>query len=92
VQRAADAYYSALKLDPDNYEYAMLVGKTQEMVGDRDAAIKAYMVCVKLKETAVEPYVRLRDLYKVRGDDQMAENWRAEGYAKTGDATLAPGA
>lgn len=91
VQRAADAYYNALKLDQKNYEYAMLVGKTKEMVGDREAAIKAYMICVNLKETAVEPYVRLRDLYKVLGDSQMAENWRAQGYAKTGDATLAPG-
>ena len=91
VQRAADAYHSALRLDPGNYEYAMLVGQTKEMVGDRDAAVKAYMVCVGLKPTAVEPYVRLRDLYKVLGDNQMAENWRAEGYAKTADATLAPG-
>jgi tetratricopeptide (TPR) repeat protein len=91
VQRAADAYLNALKLDQKNYEYAMLVGKTKEMVGDRDAAIKAYMICVNLKETAVEPYVRLRDLYKVLGDGQMAENWRAQGYNKTGDATLAPG-
>ncbi len=91
VQRAADAYYNALKLDQTNYEYAMLVGKTKEMVGDREAAIKAYMLCVNLKETAVEPYIRLKDLYKVLGDSQMAENWRARGYAKTGDATLAPG-
>lgn len=91
VQRAADAYYNALKLDQKNYEYAMLVGKTKEMVGDREAAIKAYMICVNLKETAVEPYIRLKDLYKVLGDSQMAENWRAQGYAKTGDATLAPG-
>ena len=91
VQRAADAYHSALRLDPGNYEYAMLVGQTKEMVGDRDAAVKAYMVCARLKPTAVEPYVRLRDLYKVLGDNQMAEKWRAEGYAETADATLAPG-
>ena len=53
------------------------------------AAIKARTV--NMKEAAVEPYVRLRDLYKVLGDGQMAENWRAQGYNKTGDATLAPG-
>jgi tetratricopeptide (TPR) repeat protein len=91
VQRAADAYHNALKLDPKNYEYAILVGKAKEMVGDRDAAIKAYRVCIDIKPTAVEPYVRLKELYKVLGDNQMAESWRAEGYAKTGDATLAPG-
>jgi len=92
VQRAADAYHNALKLDPENYDYAMLVGKTKEMVGDRDTAARAYMVCVDLKPTAVEPYARLVELYKVMGDSQTAENWRTAGYAKTGDATLAPGA
>lgn len=91
IQRAADAYYSALKLDPKNYEYAMLVGQTQEMVGNRDSAAKAYMLCVSLKPAAVEPYKLLVDLYKVMGDQQAAENWRSEGYKQTGDASLAPG-
>lgn len=92
VRRASDAYHNALRLDPENYEYAMLVGKTKEMVGDREAAVKAYMASARLKPTAVEPYVRLMELYKVLGDTQMVEKWRAEGYKNTGDATFAPGA
>ena len=69
----------------------MLVGKTQEMIGDRDTAAKAYMKCTMVKPTAVEPYIRLKELYRVLGDNDKAESWRAEGYAKTNDAALAPG-
>jgi hypothetical protein len=91
VQRAADAYYNALKLDPKNYDYALLVGQTQEMTGNRESAAKAYMLCVTLKPTEVQPYKLLVDLYRVMGDNDAAENWRAEGYKQTADASLAPG-
>ncbi len=90
IARAADAYYSALKLDPDNYEYALLVGQTQDIIGNWENAAKAYMVCVNLKPQAVQPYKLLVDLYTMQGNAQMAENWRAEGYLKTDDPTLAP--
>ena len=90
IPRAADAYHNALRLDPDNYEYALLVGQTQDIIGNWKSAAKAYMLCVKLKPQAVQPYKLLMDLYTIHGDAQMAESWRAEGYLQTSDETLAP--
>ena len=92
IQRAADAYHSAFRLDPKNYEYALLVAQTQDMVGNLDNAITAYKQCVVLKPTEAEPYKQLVELYKQKGDNQAAENFRAEGYKQTGDASLAPAA
>jgi len=92
VQRAADAYYSALKLDSQNYGYALLVGQTQAMVGtdeSRKKAAKAYGLCIQLKPQEVQPYKELVDLYNVMGDYEAAEACRAEGYKQTGDASLA---
>lgn len=90
VPRAASAYYDALRLDPDNYDYALLVGKTQEMIGDRDNAAKAYMKCVLLRPSDAEAYKRLVDLYTVMGDTEAARTWREEGYRQTMDPELAP--
>ena len=92
VQRAADAYYSALKLDSKNYDYALLVGQTQAMVGTEDSrkkAAMAYGLCIKLRPQEVQPYKELVDLYNVMGDYEAAEGCRAEGYKQTGDASLA---
>jgi tetratricopeptide (TPR) repeat protein len=92
VKQAADAYYNALRLDPKNYEYAMLVGQTQEMVGtdeSRKKAAIAYGLCIQLKPQEVQPYKLLVDLYRVMGNYDAAEACRAEGYKQTGDASLA---
>ncbi len=90
LQRAAAAYHNALKLDPENYAYALLVGQTYDMIGDRENAIKAFMVCIQLKPAEAQPYKQLVDIYTVMGDSASAESWRAEGYKQTGDASLAP--
>ncbi len=90
IQRAADAYYDALRLDPNNYDYALLVGQTQEMIGDRENASRAYMKCVMLRPTDAEAYKRLVELYTVMGDTQAAETFRAQGYKETADPSLAP--
>lgn len=90
IQRAADAYYDALRLDPNNYDYALLVGQTQEMIGDRENAAKAYMKCVVLRPADAEAYKRLVELYTVMGDAEAAKTWREEGYRQTTDPELAP--
>jgi tetratricopeptide (TPR) repeat protein len=90
INRAADAYHDALKLDPENYEYALLVGQTQEMIGAREKAAIAYKLCVTLRPDQPEPYRLLSDLYDMMGDAQSASVWLAEGYKQTGDESLAP--
>jgi hypothetical protein len=90
LARAAAAYHNALKLDPDNYAYALLVGQTYDMIGDRENAVKAYMICVQLKPAEAQPYEQLVDIYTVMGDGAAAEKWREKGYKQTGDAALAP--
>ncbi len=88
--RAAKAYHDALKLDPDNYQYALLAAKTLDAAGSREEAVKAYMYCVKLRPADPEPYLLLADLYRIMNDPQSAELWREEGYKQTGDESLAP--
>lgn len=88
LSRAADAYHNALKLDPENYQYALLVGQTKELVGENDEAIAAYQLCIQLRDTAVEPYRLLAECYLRRGDTQLAQDVRQAGYAKTGDSSL----
>jgi hypothetical protein len=90
IQRAANAYYDALRRDPNNYDFALLVGETQEKVGDRENAAKAYMKCVVLRPTDAEAYKRLVELYTVMGDAEAAKTWREEGYRQTMDPELAP--
>lgn len=88
LKRAADAYYNALKLDPENYQYALLVGSTQDLIGEKEKAIAAYQLCITLRDTAVEPYRLLADLYEQMGQDGLAQTTRQAGYEKTGDSSL----
>lgn len=88
VKRAAEAYYNALRLDPNSYEYALAVAKTQEAVGDSQKALAAYAKCISLKETAAEPYQAVASLYAQMGDQARALNALKTGYDKTGSLDL----
>lgn len=83
IKRAADAYYSALCLDNDNYDIALLVGITQQQIGEYDKAIKAYYLCTTLDSEKPEPYMYLIKLYTAMGDTASAESFRRLGQQNT---------
>ena len=88
MKRAADMYYDALRLDPDNYDYALWVAKTQELVGDRERALTAYAKCMSLKPAEAEPYRAVAELYRQLGDEERVRNALKTGYDRTGDLEL----
>ncbi len=88
VKRAADAYYQALALDPDDYATALLVGQTQQQIGNYDQADRAYQKCIALRPTDPEPYEHIIRLNVVRGDQQRAEYFRQLGLQQTGRSDL----
>lgn len=88
VRRAAEAYYKALVLDPENYDYALKVGQTQTQIGDYDKALSAYALCIKLKETASEPYRAVADIYVRQGRTDYALSALSTGYDRTGNLDL----
>jgi len=84
VKRAAEAYYKALSLDPDDYETALLVGKTQQQIGEYDTAADAYYMCTKLQPTSPEPYQALIRLYEIQNEQEKAQYFRELGRANAG--------
>ncbi len=88
IKRAADAYYDALRLDPDNYDYALQVAQTQEMLGDRETALSAYAKCLSLDPGRTEPYQAVAQIYQQMGDMDRAANALKVGYDNTGDLEL----
>lgn len=84
VKRAAEAYYRALSLDPDDYETALLVGKTQQQIGEYDTAADAYYMCTQLNPSAAEPYEALVLLYKSQGEPEKAEYFQDLGEINAG--------
>jgi len=86
--KAADSYFNALKLDSANFGYALLVGKTQEIVGNLDRAEQAYLLCLQLDEGEAEPYHLLSELYARQAKLDHAAAVRQTGYEKTGDPLL----
>jgi tetratricopeptide (TPR) repeat protein len=84
--KAADAYYNALKIDSANYEYALLVAKTQEVIGNLEKAEKAYGKCIELSPAEPEPYERLAEMYNHPEDAQKQAAVRALAYQNTSDA------
>ena len=88
VKRAADAYYQALALDPDDYATALLVGVTQQQIGNYDQADRAYQKCISLRPTDPEPYEYIIRLNVARGDEQRAEYFRQLGRQQTGRSDL----
>ena len=88
MKRAADMYYDALRLDPDNYDYALRVAQTQELVGDRERALTAYAKCMSLKPAEAEPYRAVAELYRQLGDQERVRNALKTGYDRTGDLEL----
>lgn len=88
MKRAADAYYDALRLDPDNYDYALQVAQTQEMLGDRETALAAYAKCLSLDPGRPEPYRAVAQIYQQMGDLDRAANALKVGYDSTGDLEL----
>ncbi len=88
VKRAADAYYDALRMDPDNFDYALKVARTQEMIGDRDKALNAYAKCIDLDPTRPEPYTEVAELYRLMGDVERQKNSLKAGFDRTGDTEL----
>ncbi|MBO4368372.1 MAG: zinc-ribbon domain-containing protein [Clostridia bacterium] len=83
IKRAAEAYYKALSLDSNNYEYSLKVGITQQQIGEYETAIKAYYKCTTLKPNEPEPYMYLMKLYTAMGDNERAEYWRRQGQDNT---------
>lgn len=88
IKRAADAYYRALSLDPDDYDTALMVGKTQQQIGDYEKAANAYYKCTKLRPTEAEPYEALIKLYEIQNQTEMADYFRDLGRTNTGKADL----
>lgn len=88
IKRAAEAYYKALSLDPENYEIALLVGKTQQQIGEYDTAANAYYLCTQLRPTLAEPYEALIRLYEIQSEPEKAEYFRELGEANTGQNDL----
>ncbi len=78
IKRAAEAYYRALALDPDDYETALLVGKTQQQIGEYDTAANAYYMCTTLAPNLAEPYEALIELYEIQNDDARADYFREQ--------------
>lgn len=88
LKRAADAYYTALRRDPENYDYSLMVAKTQALIGDRNRALSAYAKCMTLRPEEAEPYQAVADLYKQMGESDRAAQALRTGYDKTGDLDL----
>jgi len=84
VKRAAEAYYKALSLDPDDYDTALLVGKTQQQIGEYDTAADAYYMCTQLRPSAPEPYEALVRLYEIQNEPEKADYFRNLGAANAG--------
>lgn len=83
--KAADAYYNALKLDSGNYEYALLVAKTQVVVGNLEKAETAYALCIQIDPAKSEPYQLLAELYEQQGKDEQLATLLATAYQNTAD-------
>ena len=84
IKRAAEAYYKALSLDPDDYETALLVGRTQQQIGEYDTAADAYYMCTQLMPTEKEPYEALVQLYEIQNAPEKAEYFRELGLIYAG--------
>ena len=88
IKRAADAYYDALRLEPNNYDYALKVARTQELTGNREKALSAYAKCIALTPSAPEPYRAVAALYRQMGENEQAANALKVGFDNTGDIEL----
>lgn len=76
-KNAAEAYHSALKLDPQNYEGALQLAKTMTLIGDNEDAERALLLCIQLKPGEAEPYLLLSELYERQGRADDAANIKA---------------
>lgn len=90
VRSAADAYYDALRLDPDGADYglALKVAQTQKTIGNTDKAVSAYVMCITLDPVKTEPYEALADIYRAKGEQDRAQAILEQGAEKTGDTSL----
>lgn len=84
IKRAAEAYYRALSLDPDDYDTALLVGRTQQQIGEYDKAANAYYMCTQLMPTEKEPYEALVRLYEIQNEPEKADYFRELGLVYAG--------
>lgn len=88
VLEAAAAYHDALKLDPDNFQYAILTGQTQEIIGENEMAEKAYGTAIQIDSTKAEAYRLLALLYERQGNADRQRSTLEAGYAATGSEEL----
>ncbi|MEF9896305.1 MAG: zinc-ribbon domain-containing protein [Clostridia bacterium] len=88
LKRAADAYYTALRLDPASYDYSLMVARTQSQLGDQDRALAAYAKCISLKPDQPDPYREVGEIYQQNSEPDLALNAYKTGYDKTGDLDL----
>lgn len=72
IKRAAEAYYRALTIDQDNYEVALLVGKTQQQIGEYEKAANAYYLCTTLSPGEKAPYEHLIALFTMQSEPERA--------------------
>lgn len=84
IKRAAEAYYKALRLDNDDFDTAMLVGKTQQQIGEYDTAANAYYLCTQLRPQEQEPYRALVKLYEMQNEEEKAAYFRNLGETNAG--------
>lgn len=88
IKRAAEAYYTALSLDPNDYETALWVGITRQQIGDYETAANAYYKCTTLDPARSDAYVYLVKLYQAQGDSTAEAYWREQGKKNTGLESL----
>lgn len=88
IQRASAAYHEALKRDGSNFEYAMLVAQTAAQSGEVETAAKAYQLCMQLRPDSPEAYRQLAELLESRGNHELGEQWRRQGFDQSGDESL----
>lgn len=90
VKTAAEAYYDALKLDPNNYLGCLRLAQAMELAGDPSKAESAYLRCISLRPSDAEPYQRLANLLGRQGRTEEMNEVLRQGAEKTGDSSLNP--
>ncbi|MBE5767482.1 MAG: zinc-ribbon domain-containing protein [Clostridiales bacterium] len=63
LKSASDAYYLALKYDPDNYDYAIQSARAFYAIQDKELAAKACQLAIDLNPNQKEPYTFLAEMF-----------------------------
>ncbi len=72
VERAINAYESALELDPRHSESAFKLGNLFDRIGDDDLAVENYLMCADIWPHYLPGVMNLGVLYEERGEANAA--------------------